>query len=187
MVCFKLFARLMVTVKQPGKQFNKLSSLSWKLGGQVFISICKMGMASAATIAWDFDTSIGMVDQECFSKHKIVNIESWADSEPDFNAATKWGIHNVAASEIWSLWKFEKITCIVPNTSSFTEAVDHNCLSRAAAQWQFDKNPSKRPFLWVQTRKHNAIESRQATKKFGAIILLLGIQKDLMSNRISKY
>lgn len=46
--CFKLFPRLIVTVKQPGKQCNRLSALSWKLGGQVFISICRVGMASAA-------------------------------------------------------------------------------------------------------------------------------------------
>lgn len=51
MACFRLFPRLMVTVKHPGKQCKRLSALSWKLGGQVFISICRMGMASAAIMA----------------------------------------------------------------------------------------------------------------------------------------
>ena len=76
MACLRLFPRLIVTVKQPGKQCNRLSALSWKLGGQVFMSICRMGIASAAIMACDFATSIGMVDQECFNKHRVSNTES---------------------------------------------------------------------------------------------------------------
>lgn len=131
--CFKLFARLIVTVKQPGKQLKRLSILSWKFGGQVFMSICRMGIASAATIAWDLDTSTGIDDHDCFNKHNVISTESWADSLPDLSAATKWGMHSVVASETWSLWKLAKITCIVLKTSSLKVAVDHNSFSRAAA------------------------------------------------------
>lgn len=49
--CLRLIPRLIVTVRQPGKQCSRLSALSWKLGGQVFMSICSVGMASAAIMA----------------------------------------------------------------------------------------------------------------------------------------
>ena len=135
MACFRLFPRLMVTVKHPGKQCKRLSALSWKLGGQVFISICRMGMASAAIMAWDLAISIGMVDHESFNKHKVSKTDSWAASLPDLSAPTKWGMHRVAASEIWSLWKLANITFMVLRTSSLMVAVDHNSFSNAAA-WQ---------------------------------------------------
>ena len=135
-VCFRLFPRLIVTVKQPGKQCNRLSALSWKLGGQVFMSICRMGMASAATMACDSAISIGMFDQECFNKHRVSNTDSWAASLPDLSAPTKWGMQSVEASEIWSLGKFVNIIFKVLKTSSLIVAEDHNSLSSAAAkQW----------------------------------------------------
>lgn len=133
-VCFRLLPRLMVTVKHPGKQCSKLSALSWKLGGQVFMSICRIGIASAAIMAWDFATSIGIVDQEFLNKHSVSNTDPWAASLPDLSAPTKCGIHRVAASEVWSLGKFINITCKVLKTSSLIVAVDHNSLSSAAAQ-----------------------------------------------------
>lgn len=139
MACFRLFPRLIVTVKQPGKQCNRLSALSWKLGGQVFMSICRMGIASAAIMACDFAISIGMVDQECFNKHRVSNTESWAASLPDLSAPTKWGMHSVAASEVWSLGKLVNITFKVLKTSSLIVAVDHNSLSSAAAKQSDNK------------------------------------------------
>lgn len=134
MACFRLFPRLIVTVKQPGKQCNTVSALSWKLGGQDFMSVCRIGMASAAIMACDFAISTGMVDQEYFNKHKMSNTDSWAASLPDLSAPTKWGMHSVAASEIWSLGKLVNITFKVLKTSSLIVAVDHNSLSSAAAK-----------------------------------------------------
>lgn len=134
--CFRLCPRFIVTVKQPGKQCNKLSALSWKLGGQVFINICRIGIASAATIACDLAVSIGMVDHECLSKHRVSSTDSWAASFPDFSATTKWGIHKVAASDIWSLGKLVNITFIVLKTSSLMVAEDHSSLSNAAESRQ---------------------------------------------------
>lgn len=68
MDCFKLLARMTFTVKQPGKQCSKLSALSWNIGGHVFISFCRTGIASAAIMACDFATSIAIFVHECLSK-----------------------------------------------------------------------------------------------------------------------
>lgn len=131
--CFRLLPRRIVTVKQPGKQCNKLSALSWKLGGQVFMSNWRVGMASAAIMDWDFATSIGMVAQDCFSKHRVSNTDSWAASVPDFKTPIRLGMHRVAASEMCSLGKLANITFKVLKTSSLIVAEDHNSLSSAAA------------------------------------------------------
>lgn len=138
MVCFRLFPRLMVTVKQPGKQCNKPSALSWKLGGQVFMSICRMGIASAAIMAWEFAISIGMVDQECFNMHKMSSTDSWAISLPALSTLIRLGMQRVAASEIWSFGKLVNITCKVLKTSSLIVAAHHNSLSSAAAKQELD-------------------------------------------------
>lgn len=164
MACFRLLPRLMVTVRHPGKQCNKLSALSWKLGGQVFISICRMGMASAAIMAWDFATSIGMVDQECFNKHSVSNTASWASSLPDLRAPTKWGIHRVAASEICSLGKLLNITFMVLKTSSLMVAVDHNSLSKAAARQ--NKKLGHCKFLHYQKDKPGYIQYNRRKLNF---------------------
>ncbi|KAJ8447887.1 hypothetical protein Cgig2_012022 [Carnegiea gigantea] len=95
-----LLPRITVTVKHPGRHSNKLSALSRKLGGPVLINTCRTGMASDAAIACDFAIPTGMFDHECLSKHRISNTDSWASPLPDLNAATKWGIHAVVASDI---------------------------------------------------------------------------------------
>jgi len=135
--CFRLFPRLIVTVKDPGKQCNRRSALSWKLGGHVFINICRIGIASAAIMAWDFAISIDMVDQDCFNKHKVSNTDSWAASLPDLSAFTKWGMQRVAASETWSLGKLANMTFKVLKNCTLIVAVDHNSLSRAAAKQSY--------------------------------------------------
>lgn len=130
--CFKLFPRLIVTVKHPGKQWSKLSALSWKLGGQLLISNWRTGIASAAIMACALAISIGIVDQDCFSKHSVSKTDSWAASLPAVRAPTKWGIQSVAASEMWSLEKFINITFMVLNTSSLIVPVAKSSCSSAA-------------------------------------------------------
>lgn len=50
----------------------------------------------------------------------------------EFRADTRWGMHKVAASDMWSFEKLLKITFIVRKTSSLIVAVDHKSLSNAA-------------------------------------------------------
>lgn len=133
MVCFKLFPRLIVTVKHPGKQCSKLSALSWKLGGQVFMSICSMGIASAVIRACAFAISSFISDHESFNKQRVSSTDSWAGSLPVFSALTNCGMQR-AASDVRSFLKFENITYIVLRTSSFAAALDHNSFSKAAAE-----------------------------------------------------
>lgn len=90
-------------------------------------------MASAAIIDCDFDTSAGKVVQECLSTNKMVSADSCAISFSDFSAEIRCGIHNVAASETWSLGKLVNMTLMVFNTSSFITSEDHSSFSSAAA------------------------------------------------------
>uniref|UniRef100_A0A7C8YBZ9 Uncharacterized protein n=1 Tax=Opuntia streptacantha TaxID=393608 RepID=A0A7C8YBZ9_OPUST len=91
-------------------------------------------MASDAAIACDFAIPTGMFDHERFSKHSISNTDSWASPRPDLNAATKWGIHEVVASDRRSLGKLVNITLMVLKTSSTTVAEDQSSLSNAAVR-----------------------------------------------------
>lgn len=133
-VCFKLFPRLMVTVRHPGKQCSKLSALSWKLGGQVFMSNCSMGMASAATRAWALATSSFICCHDSFNRQSVSSTDSWAASLPVLSAPTRCGMHRVAASEVRSFLKLLNITNIVRRTSSFMVAPDQSSFSNAAAK-----------------------------------------------------
>lgn len=135
----------MVTVRQPGKHCSKLSALSWKLGGHVFISICSTGIASAEIRDWAFAMSSFICGQDSFSKQRVSSTLSWAASFPSFRAQTKWGMHKVAASENRTFLKLLNITCIVLKITSLMVDVESSSLSKAAARncnWDYKHNNS---------------------------------------------